>query len=493
MGAADGPPRTALELAIAERNAVALGVPVERLMDEAGRVVAEAVLAHVPEPSGRVTVLAGAGNNGGDGCAVVHHLIRAGRHPQLWMVAGSAATRSIAARRWFDRVAGSGEVREGPPKTTDLTGTAVIVDAMLGTGQSGPLREPYLAAVDAAGASGAPVLSVDVPTGLGSPHPIHPRWTVTLSAPKVGLTASNSGTIVVRSIGIPEAAFDRTGPGDYLAYPASSPRGRSVRIAVIGGGPYAGAPALAALAALRAGAERATVLTPTPAADAVRGFSPNLIVAAHGNGWLRPTDVDGVLAAIRETRIDAVVVGMGLGRSAETLGAARRLLAELPGTTPVVVDADALDALPERVDPARPAPVLATPNEGEFARVFGATPDEDLAGRQAQVASAAAARGVAIVLKGREDVIALGDRVATTGPHPAAMNVGGSGDVLAGVIGRLLGGHVPAVAAARLATRWLDDAAHHAASVLGDGLLATDLLDQIPVALLGGLRTARLG
>jgi ADP-dependent NAD(P)H-hydrate dehydratase / NAD(P)H-hydrate epimerase len=493
VGAVDGPPRTSLELAIAERNSVALGVGIQQLMETAGRVVAEAAVAHLPDPAGRIVVLAGAGNNGGDGTAAVHFLASSGRAPELWMVGGSGSIRSIAARRTFDRVAGSAGVHEGVPGTTDLVGAGLVVDAMLGTGQSGDLREPYRSAVQAVRAARVPVLAVDVPTGFGTPDAIRPEWTVTLSAPKVGLDRTTGGEVTVQAIGLPDAAFDRTGPGEYLAYPRPSGRGRRARVAVVGGGPYSGAPALTALAALRAGAERATVYAPRPAADAIRAISPDLVVVPTGDERLRPESVPGLVEALRATRVGAVLVGMGLGPSPDTLAATRALLGELVGTVPLLVDADALAALPETVPPDPKFPVVATPNEGEFARVFGGAAG-GVVGPPTEIALAVArVRGLVLVRKGAEDVVAGGGRTVVAGPHSPSMNVGGSGDVLGGVIGRLLAEPLDGLAAARLGTHWLGDAGRLAAAELGDGLLATDLLAQIPVALREGLRFAPLG
>ncbi|HXQ94676.1 MAG TPA: NAD(P)H-hydrate dehydratase [Thermoplasmata archaeon] len=493
MAAPDGPLRTSLEMAIAERNAVALGVSVQQLMENAGRVVAEAVMARVSDPAGRIVVLAGAGNNGGDGTAAVHYLRAAGRAPELWMVAGAAAIRSIAARRAFERVAGLPGVHEGVPTTADLVGAAVAVDAMLGTGQSGELREPYRSAVTAIRNAHVPVLAVDLPTGFDGPDRLPVEATVTLSASKVGLDRSSGGEITVRPIGIPDAAFDRTGPGEYLAYPRPTTRGRRARVAIVGGGPFTGAPALAGLAALRSGAERATIYAPRPAAEAIRALTPDLVVVASGTERLRLADLPALLASLRSSRVGAVVVGMGLGRDPETLLAVRSLLTELAGLVPLVVDADALDALPDRLPAAASAPVVVTPNEGEFARVFAPTSVGLPASPTAAVEAVARARGCTVVRKGAEDVVASPERTVISGPHSPSMNVGGSGDVLGGVIGRLLAEPLPGFAAARLATHWVGDAGRLAAAERGDGLLATDLLEALPVALREGLRYAPLG
>jgi ADP-dependent NAD(P)H-hydrate dehydratase / NAD(P)H-hydrate epimerase len=493
MAAADGPPRSSLELAIAERNAQGLGVSVGTLMDNAGRAIAEELVAHFPDPAARIVVVAGAGNNGGDGATLVHHLLAGGRSPELWIVPGRAAIRSEPARLALASVEGRLKVRDGPPTPSDLAGAAVAVDALLGTGQSGALRGPYREAVATLRGAKVPILAVDLPTGFGGPDTLVPTWTVTLSTPKIGLSSTNGGEVTVRAIGLPDAAFDRTGPGEYLAYPRTKARGRNARLAVIGGGPYSGAPALAGLAALRAGAERVTLYVPEPAAGSIRAYSPDLVVVSSGRERLRPEDVPAILTGIREAKLPAVVMGMGLGRHSETREAAKMLLAALAGTTALVVDADALDSLPTTIPSTPASPVVVTPNVGEFSRIFAA---DATGSREARIGSAQAvskARGITVVAKGSEDVLASGQRTATSGPHPPAMNVGGSGDVLAGVIGRLLAEDVDPFLAARLGTQWMGETGLLVASRLGDGLLATDLIEHLPLALQAGLRAARLG
>jgi ADP-dependent NAD(P)H-hydrate dehydratase / NAD(P)H-hydrate epimerase len=491
MPAVDGPPRSSLEVAIAERNAVALGVPLARLMDNAGRAVADELRSRFPDPAARIVVLAGEGNNGGDGSSAVHHLLGASRTAELWVIPGRTAVRSGIARRALAQVEAAHAVHDGVPPASVLSEAAVVVDAMLGTGQTGELRGPYREAIEQVRQANVPVLSVDLPTGFGGRQALVPTWTLTLSSPKTGLSESNGGTVMVRSIGIPEGAFDRTGPGEYLAYPAPTPRGRHVRVAVVGGGPFSGAPALAALAALRAGAERATVYAPEPAAGAMRALSSNLIVVPAGNDRIRPEDVAPILEGLRSSRIGAVVVGMGLGRHPETHDAVRTILRALAGTVPLVVDADALDALPRTQSPNPLAPIVVTPNEGEFARVFRGEAWTGPESRLAAARAVAGTHGVTVVLKGGEDAIAGPDRTASSGPHPTAMNVGGSGDVLAGVLGRLIADGIDPVLASRLAAQWLGDAGARVASRLGDGLIATDLIGELPYALQAGLRVAR--
>lgn len=491
----DAPPLSPLEMAVAERNAVALGISVDALMENAGRAVAEEAIRHLPPAPARVAILAGPGNNGGDGTCAAFYLLQWGFAPEIWMLRPASEIRSSAARRCWDRVRTRAPTHARGPRASELADVPLVVDAMLGTGQRPPLRSPYLEAVSELAASGAPVLSVDEPTGLGGDVSVRPRWTVALTATKTGMSPENCGEIAVRAIGIPDEALRSTGPGDFLHYPTRrGSRGRSARIVVIGGGPYSGAPALTALAALRAGAERATVIAPSPASDRVQGFAPDLVVRPVGRDRFVPADVPEILAELEAAPPAAIVVGMGAGAHPETLAALGGLLANLDGRFPLVVDADAIQPLVAlgAGNAARdPATVIATPNEGEYRRLFDAAPVLDAEERLARARLQARTHRLTLVVKGDVDLITDGDHDGLNRTHAPSMTVSGAGDVLAGVIGSLVGQGVPAVGAARLATYWAGEAGNAVASVRGDGLIASDLIEALPGALVRGLERVR--
>src|SRR5579863_9380431 len=149
------PPASPMEMAVMEANAVALGVSVDSLMENAGRALAEECARRIPAAPQRVVILAGPGNNGGDGTCAAHYLAQWGYHPEVWLVRPPAEIRSPAARRCYDRIAAEMRVRVGIPKADDLEGVPLILDALLGSGQAGDLRSPYREAVDMARASGA--------------------------------------------------------------------------------------------------------------------------------------------------------------------------------------------------------------------------------------------------------------------------------------------------------------------------------------------------
>jgi len=493
MWAGSARPLTSLEMAVVEANAVGLGSTIDFLMENAGRAVAEEATRHLPSPPARVAIVAGNGNNGGDGTCAAFYLHQWGYSPEIWLVRPPSEISSRAARRCFERVERRCPIHLGVPSAEELATFALLLDALLGTGQGGRLRSPVRDAVLAIRASGVPVLAIDVPTGVGDPDGLHPEWTVTLTCPKEEMRPGSSGEVTVRDIGIPQDAWRRTGPGEFLFFPRPTGHGdpgRSGRVIFIGGGPYAGAPALSALAALRSGAERATVLTPEGAAAQVQSFSPNLVVRSFGVGRFRPTDVPEILEFVRTSRPTAVAMGMGAGAHPETVESFHELERELVGSVPLLVDADGLAGLPTaaEIEERGERPVLiATPNAGEYARYFGGSADGGAPERLERARRIAGERHVTLVAKGDPDLLSDGESAFENAHHLAAMTVGGVGDVLGGVTASLLAQGVYPLHAARLATWWVGEAGTRVAARKSFGLVATDLIEELPGVLVTAL------
>jgi ADP-dependent NAD(P)H-hydrate dehydratase / NAD(P)H-hydrate epimerase len=476
-----------LDMAVMEANALALGLSIDALMENAGRAVAEEAAAHAT-PGSRIVILAGVGNNGGDGTCAAFYLNQWGFQPEIWLVLPPSEIRGASSVRCWERARTRCPTQIGPPSVDSLRGAALLVDALLGSGQSGELRSPYRETVEVANRSGIPVLSVDLPSGLGAATALHPSWTVALTIRKHGMNEENSGAITVRDIGIPLEARTETGPGEFLRFPhrpgATGPR--HGRVLVIGGGPFSGAPALAALAALRSGAERATVATPSPAAEAIRALSPDLIVRTVGEGAFAAPDVDRLHEILEASPVDAIVLGMGIGRAPETIEAVRGFLTTVRGSRPIVVDADALAAV-DRV-PGGSGHVVATPNEAEYRHLFqpeaARTPEEQLAVARRK----ALEWGVTLLAKGEVDVITDGHRGVVNRHHHPAATVSGVGDLLAGLVGGLMAQGLPPMDAARLGAYWIGDAGQRAAERHGFATTATDVLDAVSGSLVEGLR-----
>jgi ADP-dependent NAD(P)H-hydrate dehydratase / NAD(P)H-hydrate epimerase len=443
-----------------ERNAMALGLSALQMMESAGAALARTVLEYRPS---RVLVLCGRGNNGGDGMAAARYLQGCVETHVVWLADGPATNENEVQRDLLAHSAATLHPMQCRDDLTKLqpffTQADVIVDAMLGSGALGVPREPLGTAVAMANESGAQKVSADVPT-----PGIIPARILAFHRPK-------GGGAVVADIGIPLEAEVFTGPGDLTLVPrrpTAAHKGEAGEVLVIGGGPYQGAPYLAGLGALRAGADLVRIASPVPEPI------PDLITTRLEGKRIGEEHLE-TLVPLAE-RADVVVCGNGLGE--ESHGVVQALV---PHFKKAVFDADALRTpLPT----AREA--VYTPHAGEFNRMTGKNAPFLLAARGKAV-RAAATEGT-VLLKGPVDVISDGTRVRFNRTGTPAMAVAGTGDVLAGVTGALLC-RLPAFDAACIAAYVNGAAGTLAASTRGDGMLASDLLDLIPSVLYGGIGT----
>jgi len=358
----------------------------------------------------------------------------------------------------------------------------VVVDAMLGTGVTGALREPEATAAGAINDNDATVVAVDVPSGVDADtgeaarSAVDADSIVTFHDEKPGL-ASLDADVRVADIGIPTAAERFVGPGDLRtnARDPHSEKGDSGRVLVIGGGPYTGAPALAGEASLRTGADLAFVSVPQNVFEPIAGYAEDLIVQPYDAEQLSPGQVDGLVETATE-HDDVVVLGPGLGTADETLDAVREFLRGFDGLA--VIDADALSVVPE-VD--TDATLVCTPNRHELAAMGG--PDvDDLRDATGEIESFADELGHVVLAKAKDDVISDGETTRISRAGTPGMTVGGTGDVLAGITAALLATHDP-LDAACMAPYINGRAAERLGR--GDGLLASELLDTVPNAIRG--------
>ncbi len=494
---------TSERMAAVDANAAALGVPRKQLMESSGNALARAV-RDAADPGASVTLVCGRGNNGGDAFVAARFLSAYDVRVVLLGRPGSIATR-IARENWD-------ALEEADIPTTTATDSSafppgrsesasrplgdpdVVVDAMLGTGVSGALREPERSAatwINGARDAGATVIAVDVPSGIdadtgkptGAPTDgsdsivVEADHVVTFHDEKPGLAALDA-SVTVADIGIPSAAELFTGPGDLrsVTRDPESHKGDNGTVLVVGGGPYTGAPALSARAALRAGADLARVACPKTVAREVQGYSPDLIVHPTPGDVLARAHVDAVMQVAAE--VDVVVLGPGLGDDAGARAFAERFLGEFTGRA--VVDADALASVP---DVETNAELICTPHQGELIGMGGET-HADPRKRSDLVREFAHELDVTMLVKGAVDVVAAadGERVRLNRTGNPGMTVGGTGDVLAGTVGALAATIEPFQAAA-VGAYVTGDAGDGAAETHGYGLVATDLIDRLPQAL----------
>lgn len=472
------------EMAAADRETIAAGTPGSTLMQWAGTAVAAAIEARfAPRP---VAVLAGGGNNGGDGFVIAQALLERGWKVSLGLLGEREALKGDAA---LAAQAYRGAVQPLHPSL--LADRPLVVDALFGTGLSRPVGGVAAEVLGKAAQERLDVVAVDIPSGvdgdtgavLGIAAPA--VLTVTFHRKKRGHVLCPGreycGEVVVADIGITAQADARIHENTpelwWNAFPWPSQSGHKFQRghAVVQGGDaaHSGAARLAARAALRAGAGVVTV-----ACDAE---SLPLYAAALEAVMTRPVeDEQALVELLRDERVTAYLIGPAAGIHDDTR---QRVSTALALRKPVVLDADALTVFsrePEALFAAiGQTPAILTPHEGEFARLFGtvAGPQAD---KLTRALAAARASGAVVVLKGADTVVAAPDgRAAVNTCATPFLATAGSGDVLAGIAAGLLAARMPAYEAACAAV-WLHGMAGR---LFGAGLIAEDLPDMIPHAL----------
>jgi NAD(P)H-hydrate epimerase len=424
---------------------------VDELMERAGTAVARVALERYHRAQ-RWTVVCGGGANGGDGRIAARELERAGRD-----------VRVVDAN--------AGETELGEPE--------VVVDALFGTGFAGEPREGAAALIERMNDSGAPVLSVDLPSGVDASTgeiagaAVRADATVTFHGRKLGLVVApgrfHAGAVHVADIGLDELDTEArlVCAGLLRSVPRRGARDNKYtagHVLVVGGSPgLTGAPSLTAMAALRADAGYVTLAAPESTLPVLEQRLLEVVKRPL------PDDLSELAA-----KASALAIGPGLGRSDSARSLVRRALAELP--LPAIVDADALFGL----EPADwPAPRVLTPHEGELARLLGRDSREVAAHRLASVREAAERFSCVVLLKGADTLVAApGRRLLVAALGLPSLATAGTGDVLTGIVAAFLAKGMDAQLAAAAGA-----AAQQRASVAAPqraGLVASDLIDALP-------------
>jgi NAD(P)H-hydrate epimerase len=488
------------EVHVLDKNAEALGVPTLDLMENAGAGIADFIVERFvgkpdfSEKKPKVLFFCGVGNNGGDGFVAARHL-KDKVDAKIILTAGVESLRTELAKTNFDKISLKMKVIPKPKqqKVNELLmDSDIIVDAMLGVGLTGELRKPYDTYVKLINGSEKVIISVDAPTGLGTQSVIKPAHTITFHDSKIGMNEKNSGEIIVTPIGIPEDAVRNIGPGELIVYyphpVKGSHKGQNGRLLIVGGGPYTGAPSLAALAALRTGVDLVHIATPARSSDVIAGYSPNFIVhglEGAGGYYLSPDDIEKVveLAGL----CDACVIGPGIGREHATMEFVRGVLGRLK--IPVVLDADGLSAISDLAASVENRPEkgwVVTPHYNEFLNLSKAVLKEDIKGKldgkelEDHLRVLSAKLGVVIVLKGAEDIVCAGNLLKFNKTGNPGMTVGGTGDVLAGIIGAMASKNINPYNAGRIGVFISGSAGDIVWKEKGPGITATDIIDAIP-------------
>jgi NAD(P)H-hydrate epimerase len=477
---------TAEEMGIIDANTDALGVCRKQLMESSGNAIARVVRELVDQDTD-IAVVCGRGNNGGDAMVAARFLQQYSVTVYLLGRAENITT-SIARENWDALLAADFDTRElRDSSAVEFDSPDLIVDAMLGTGATGALRQPERSAAVAMNEMTVPTLSVDVPSGVDADIgptdglAVDANHVVTFHDTTPGLGMLDC-EVTVANIGIPTAARRFVGNGDLLRVQrdVTSHKGVNGEVLVIGGGPYTGAPALTGQAALRAGADLVKVACPEGVAHDVQGFSENLIIEPLTGEQLKPEHIDHLL--IKAKQQDTVVLGPGLGENNATLEAVRAFLTAYNGRA--VIDADALQVVPNTDTDAT---LICTPHQGELQAMGGETSD-NWEERATLVSGFAEHVGQTLLVKGVYDIITDGTQTRISRTGNAAMTVGGTGDVLAGVTAALATSldPLPAASVAAYVSGRAGDLivdGNIKGPRRGNGLLATDLVEAIPAAM----------
>ena len=475
----------AAQLRAMDRHAIETdGIPGYTLMQRAGDAALSALRRAWPGAC-RLTVVCGAGNNGGDGYVLARLARAAGLQVNVCALVDPRRLGGDAARAHADFVAAGG--CHAGFTSAGLTGIDVIVDALLGTGIDRPVDGALRDCIEAINTSGLPVLALDLPSGLdadtGLVHgaAIAATRTITFVALKTGQFLGEApdhvGVLEFAGLDVPESA--RTAQTPVLlrlqaslladALPRrrrSAHKGDHGRVLIVGGLAMPGAAGLAGAAALRAGAGLVTVATQAQSTAPIVAGRPELICVAPKSAAGLKTLLDAA---------DAVAIGPGLGRGRR----ARRFFdAALAGDKPLVLDADALNVLAER--PRKRSNWILTPHPGEAARLLGVDTASIQRDRLGSLRAITERYGGVCVLKGAGTLVAAGAATAWVCDRGnPGMATAGSGDVLTGIIAALIAGGCDPLRAAAAGVFLHACAGDRAATAGERGLVAGDLIDEL--------------
>lgn len=505
------------EMAAIDRAAIEGGVPSLDLMERAGRSVAEQARDLLGLPTGKkVCVVAAKGNNGGDGLVAARYLASWGAEVKVFLLGSDAELNANAAANYHRFVEGGGEVARADDSLLErgLPGCDLIIDAVFGTGFRGAAEGVFGAVIEVINESAAPVLAVDVPSGVEAETgavrgaAVRAVRTVTFAWPKTGLYlypgAEKVGEVAVTDIGIPPSLIETLVESDVYTIeeadvaallPRRSPnayKGECGRVLVVAGSVgLTGAAALCARSALRAGAGVVTLGAP---ASLNHIFEVKLTevmtlpLGDEGGGHLAEEALETVSEAL--AGYDVLALGPGLGTAPATCKVVEGLLRRVE--QPVVLDADGINCI--ATNPGllteRKYPTIITPHPGELGRLLGRKGGEIQVARLDSALEAARRFGCVVVLKGANTLVASAEgRVLINPLALPGLATAGSGDVLTGCTAAVCAQGLSPMDAALCGVFVHGKAAELAAHMIGPvGMVAGDVISHLPLALSGLLR-----
>ena len=485
---------TSQQIRALENNAQYFGLNLLQLMENAGRSVAQETITRFKKNK-KVTIFCGLGGNGGDGFVAARHLLAEGFDVNVVLAGRSRdISHEAALCNWEILVALQDKINFFEVYDSSLipkVKAGIIIDALLGTGTKGKLKSPISQIVDYINGLDLFKIAVDAPTGIDTDTgemlgtAIKANLTVTFHKAKPGLEKAKKyvGELEVVNIGLPLEMERFAGPGDVLL--AKKPRSPTAhkgdfgKLLVIGGSEtYSGAPTLVSLAALRTGVDIVYLAAPEKTAYAISAMSPNLITIKLEGENLNSANMEKIKPYL--SLVDAVVIGPGLGLNLETVKFVKSCVDEVEkAKKPVLLDADGLKIFAKFKKPLK-IPLVLTPHAGEYAILMNEELPENQDERVLAIQKTAKKLNATILLKGKVDIICDAEFGKLNFTGNPGMTVGGTGDVLSGIVGGLMAQKVNGFEAA-VAGAFVNGAAgDFAAEAIGFHMVATDIVDWIP-------------
>jgi hydroxyethylthiazole kinase-like uncharacterized protein yjeF len=477
-----------------EVNAEYFGISLLQLMELAGHNVAQEVIQRFPK-GGKVAIFCGLGGNGGDGFVAARHLLSGGFEVSVFLVGkGRDINHESALKNYLILQSFNGKISMVEITDSSLIPKIeadIVIDALLGTGTKGELKAPISQAVDAINTMKGFKLAVDVPTGIDTDTgdvlgaAVKADLTVTFHKTKQGLEKAKkyAGQVVVGNIGLPHEMERFAGPGDVAlaVKPRSSTghKGDFGRLLVIGGSDvYSGAPTLVSMAAMRTGVDLVYLATPKKNAYEITSISPDLITIKLEGDNLNPENVAILEPYLK--MVDVVAMGPGMGLAGETQAFVKAVIHEVEkAEKPLVLDADGLKAFAKFKRPLK-VPLVLTPHAGEYTILTGEPLPENQEERVASIQKNAKKLNATILVKGKVDIIANSEKAKLNFTGNPGMTVGGTGDVLCGIVAGLMALHADPFEAA-VAGAFINGAAgDFVASEIGYHMVANDIIEYIP-------------
>ncbi len=438
---------TPLEMKATDKNTEYNKIPTLCLMENAGAQIAHYIVDNFPDKK-KVSIYSGTGGNGGDGFVIARHLLNYDYRIHLFLLARPENIKNKDSKLNWESLSliNQTDNRLTIEKITDSSqikpdNSDIIVDAILGTGVKGKIREPTSSAIDAINYSPAIVLSVDVPsglnpqTGLVEDKTVIPKTTLTLHKAKTGLIEAQKsyvGEIVVLDIGIPKISEEYVGMGDLLKIPqpnSNSHKGENGSVLIIGSNPdYIGAVVFAAQAALSQNIDLVYIAAPEKSATIIKQYNPEFIVKSLPGEILTDNDYELIEPLIN--KVDSILIGSGSGLDEKTGELFNKILTIVD--KPIIIDADALKLVDNKL--ITKGNVVLTPHNHEFEVFFNQKLSSDFDEKLESVQKLSKEYNTVILLKGVTDIISSSKDYKLNKTGNQGMTVGGTGDLLAGLV-----------------------------------------------------------